>query len=477
MEQLDENFVSTADLQRLTAEDNDLRQVQKWVQSGSWPQKSHNGKMTLKPFLERRSELTTSHGLVYWGSRVVIPQRARKTVLALLHESHRAASAMKALARSIIWYPGIDQDLERMVSQCTKCAQVSPAPPARDPVPWPETNEKWSRVHVDFAGPIDGFMLLVLVDSHSKWIEAVPLKCTSGEATTSALRSIFSRFGIPRTVVSDNGPQFVSAEFQRFCERNNIRHIFSPPYFPQANGLAERAVRTVKEGLQRLSRGSMVTRLARFLHEYRRTPGKDGCSPSQRLLGYDIRSRLDAALPPLPTPCSQSEASPFRPGQPVWFRNYGPGDKWSPGIVKATTGSRLVQVQSPGDGKDHRRHADQLRRRDPGDAATEPPAPAPASETVPPEAASAPDPALETVPPEAVPTSVPPTPRRSTRSRRSPITSLLQGERSVGERMTLHALRFTRLTEVVFVFFFYSKPPIYQDRPRRKIRQNDDDDE
>ncbi|KAM7285227.1 uncharacterized protein ISCGN_032185 [Ixodes scapularis] len=146
MEQLDEKLVSTADLQRLTAEDNDLRQVQKWVQSGSWPQKNHNGKMTLKPFLERRSELTTSHGLVYWGSRVVIPQSARKTVLALLHESHRAASAMKALARSIIWYPGIDQDLEPMVSQCPKCAQVSPAPPARDPVPWPETNEKWSRV-------------------------------------------------------------------------------------------------------------------------------------------------------------------------------------------------------------------------------------------------------------------------------------------------------------------------------------------
>ncbi|CAN8020692.1 unnamed protein product [Ixodes persulcatus] len=97
MEQLDENFVSTADLQQLTTEDNDLRQ------SGSWPSKNHNGEVTLMPYLERRSELTTSHG--YWGSRVVILQRARKTVFALLHESHRAASTMKALARSIIWYP------------------------------------------------------------------------------------------------------------------------------------------------------------------------------------------------------------------------------------------------------------------------------------------------------------------------------------------------------------------------------------
>lgn len=144
----------------------------------------------------------------------------------------------------------------------------------------------------------------------------------------------------------------------------------------------------------------MVARLARFLHEYRRTPGKDGRSPSQRLLGYDKRSRLDAALPPLPTPFSQPETNPFRPGQPVWFRNYSLGDKWSPGIVKSTSGCRLV----------HRRHADQLRRRDPGDTAPEPSAPAPASEAAPPEA----------VPTSDVPAPVPQTPRRSTRSHLPP---------------------------------------------------------
>lgn len=129
-EQLNENFISTALLKRLSAEDVDLKQVRSWIQDGCCPLKHQVAAETLRPFLNRQNELTFAHGLVYWGCRVVIPQGARKLVLHLLHESHRAASAMKSLARTMIWYPGIDQDLERMVQQCQQCGQLAPNPPA-----------------------------------------------------------------------------------------------------------------------------------------------------------------------------------------------------------------------------------------------------------------------------------------------------------------------------------------------------------
>ncbi|KAM7309690.1 uncharacterized protein ISCGN_006684 [Ixodes scapularis] len=63
------------------------------------------------------------------------------------------------------------------------------------------------------------------------------------------------------------------------------------------------------------------------------------------------------------------EKCKFRQKESVWFRKYSPGEKWSPGVVKSTSGSRLVEVQSPDVANIHRRHADQLRSRDSGDKA------------------------------------------------------------------------------------------------------------
>lgn len=84
------------------------------------------------------------------------------------------------------------------------------------------------------------------------WIEAV---CTPG-ATSGAvveLRTLFAQFGIPETIVSDNGTCFVSAEFEAFLAHNEIKHITSAPYHPSSNGLAERAVQIVKRGLRKIT--------------------------------------------------------------------------------------------------------------------------------------------------------------------------------------------------------------------------------
>ena len=74
----------------------------------------------------------------------------------------------------------------------------------------------WKIVHVDFAGPFQGKMLFIIVDTHSKWLEVTTMASTTTLHTVEALRSIFSRYGPTDQLVSDNGPQFTSDNFAQF---------------------------------------------------------------------------------------------------------------------------------------------------------------------------------------------------------------------------------------------------------------------
>ena len=145
----------------------------------------------------------------------------------------------------------------------------------------------------DHAGPYHGKLFLVLVDAHSKWIEVQTVNSTSAESTIAVLRSLFATHGIPEQIVTDNGSGFRSTEFQVFITQNGIKHIFTSPYHPASNGLAERAVQTFKSTVSKMD-GPMDRRIARFLLKYRITPQTTtGLSPAQLLMGRRIRTALD----------------------------------------------------------------------------------------------------------------------------------------------------------------------------------------
>ena len=138
----------------------------------------------------------------------------------------------------------------------------------------------------------------MVVDAHSKWIEGFPMNTSTSNATIEKLRIAFSAHGLPEMVVTDNGSNFVSEEFEDFLKQNGIRHIRAAPYHPSSNGLAERAVQTFKEGMKKLKDGSLETRVSRFLSRYRITPQTTtGVSPAELLLGRKPKSRLDLLYP------------------------------------------------------------------------------------------------------------------------------------------------------------------------------------
>ena len=129
----------------------------------------------------------------------------------------------------------------------------------------------WQRIHLDYAGPINDKMFLVVIDAHSKWMEVELVQSATAHATSEHLRIIFVRFGLPEVMVTNNGTSFTSSEFQEFAQRNSIRNVRITPYHPSSNVLAERAVQTFKLGLRKQLTSTLQTKLSHFLFHYRLT--------------------------------------------------------------------------------------------------------------------------------------------------------------------------------------------------------------
>ena len=165
---------------------------------------------------------------------------------------------MKALARSYIWWPGMDAEIDNLVKACSVCQQSRPAPAVAPLHSWEWPSELWSRLHLDFAGPFMGHMFLILMDAHSKWLDVHLMQSITSANTIEKLRMVFATHGLPRKVVTDNGS---SLEFRTFMSKNGITHVTTAPYHPSSNGLAERAVQTVKRGLKATKGDSLQERL------------------------------------------------------------------------------------------------------------------------------------------------------------------------------------------------------------------------
>ncbi|XP_060545241.1 uncharacterized protein K02A2.6-like [Pantherophis guttatus] len=246
------DLVTASDVAKLSAKDPTLVQVLDWVRRG-WPLGPVPGEF--QPFTTRQHELSISRGCLLWGSRVVIPPTLRRPVLQRLHESHPGTDRMKALGRSYVWWPKMDQAISEWVAKCQRCQQSRPVPPAATPREWETPRSPWSRLHIDLAGPFMGQNLLIVVDAYSKWVEIARMASTTSDAVIKVLRNLFATHGLPDVVVSDNGPQFTSATFQLFLAGLGIRHALVAPYHPSSNGRAERAVRSAKDALARFGPG------------------------------------------------------------------------------------------------------------------------------------------------------------------------------------------------------------------------------
>lgn len=205
---------------------------------------------------------------------------------------------MKALARSYVWWPKIDKDIEAKINVCKECQKTRHMPCKARLHPWEWARAPWSRIHIDFAGPINGCYFLIVIDAYSKWLEVRQVSTTSTAVTIQVLRELFATHGIPDVCVSDNGTAFTSTDFRGFLKRNGIRQALVAPYHPSSNGQAERMVQNVKAALKKMKGSDVKLKLVRYLLTQHVTPhAVTGRSPAEIIMGRKLNIALDRLFP------------------------------------------------------------------------------------------------------------------------------------------------------------------------------------
>ena len=126
----------------------------------------------------------------------MVPAKLQERVLQELHVGHPGASKMKAVARSYLWWPGLNKCLDKKAKTCASCQEIKNNPPMAPLHPWIWPTQPWKSVHIDFTGPFKGHMFLVAVDSHSKWPEVKIMNSTTSQRTIEVLRELFATYGL-----------------------------------------------------------------------------------------------------------------------------------------------------------------------------------------------------------------------------------------------------------------------------------------
>ncbi|UYV71900.1 hypothetical protein LAZ67_9000991, partial [Cordylochernes scorpioides] len=272
--------------------DRTLFKLYKIIETGELPSSPNDD---LIPYLNRIDDFTILQECIFLENRMVIPKSLHERVLQLLHESHAGTNKMKMMARSSIWWPGMDSSIEIITKNCRTCLSNESLPPQRTES-WPKYAGPWRRVHMDYFN-FKNKLFLLAVDSFSSWVEVSEVPSTSAYFCINFMRNCIARYGFPQVVVSDNGPPFFSSDFGDFLSKNGISHVTSPPYHPQSNGQAEVSVREVKKLLKKqLYENEQVElnlALSRALFFIRTDVNiRKGTSPAELFLGRKIRSRL-----------------------------------------------------------------------------------------------------------------------------------------------------------------------------------------
>lgn len=311
---------------------------------------------------------TLQNGCVLRGIRTYIPPKFRNNILTELHEGHLGIVKMKALARSYVFWPNIDQDIERLCRECHPCSLHKGRPLNVKKHYWEYPMGPWERIHADFA--IYGKTIyLIIVDAHSKWPEIHILQDMNSNTIIKIFDNLIVSYGTPKTLVTDNQSSLVSYAMQRYLQRHNIKHLTIPPYHAATNGLAERMVGALKQCLRTLQYGSGTTqeKLYTFLRAYRRAPhSSTGISPAMLFLKREIRTNLDMVRPQVPPIIAKRQEATFmdpmlHEGESVAVRSFvNPLHKWKKGTIVARDGQLQYTVLI--DGELHRKHVEHLRR-------------------------------------------------------------------------------------------------------------------
>ena len=279
-----DNVINTSLMDEIkSVQDPVMDKLKKYILKGKWPDYDKK----LLPYKRNVEEYTIQNGIVYRGLRVVIPKCLQHRTLKLLHHHHPGVVRMRRLARQHCWWPSIDQQINDYCSHCLTCKKNVSRPYNSSLFSWSETSRPFERVHCDI-GFIDKQQFLIYVDSYSCWLDVQPLKNLKSTTLIDSFRDIFKYVGIPDSIVTDNGSNFVSDEMSKFFNSNYIKHFKTPAYHHQSNGLAERYIQHLKLFLRKNSFSLLLQSLSNFCLTHNTTPLSASIAPADIIFSFSV---------------------------------------------------------------------------------------------------------------------------------------------------------------------------------------------
>jgi len=326
-----------------------------------WPLKKIEVPESIRSYFDVRDELTIQDELVFKGQRLVIPTVLQNEVMSTIHSTHVGLEGCLRRARDNVYWPQMNAQLKDYISRCDICLAFRENPGKETLKQHEFPARPWSKVGVDLC-ELHGRTLVVVVDYYSNFIEVERITNLTTQGVTKVLKEMFARYGIPDQVMSDNGPQFPSASFKEFAAEWMFKHVTSSPHYPQSNGKAENAVKTVK----RLFSKCRDARKSEYqaLLDWRNTPTEGmGTSPAQRFLGRRCRTLLPtcAALlqPSFSVQKNVQHQKKMKKHQKFYYdqhvKDLPPGDsvqirlpgqvRWTAGVCTKVAGPRSYEVK------------------------------------------------------------------------------------------------------------------------------------
>jgi hypothetical protein len=243
----------------------------------------------LKPYYHFRALIAEVDGVLVKGSKILIPSALRKEMLEKIHEGHMGIEKCQSRAREVMYWPNMGQDIENKVNCCSICQKHRYRQPREPLIQHEIPCEPWVKIGADLF-TLGGKNFLVVIDYTSNYPEVAELEELSAACTINHMKDIIARHGLPRTVITDNGPQFACREFAGFAKEYGFDHVSSSPEYPQSNGRAEKAVQIVKRLLKKAKEADADPYLA--LLSYRATPLGGDKSPGEICMHRKLRTKL-----------------------------------------------------------------------------------------------------------------------------------------------------------------------------------------
>ena len=229
-----------------------------------------------------------------------LPPGFRRGAFRGLHElAHLGVRATLKLVRDCYVWHSLVKDVTRWTKECVQCQRSKVQRHVRSPVgKFPVPEGRFKALHMDIVGPLPESRgqryLLTVINRSTRWLEAYPMAGISAEECASVfLQGWILHFGVPGQLVTDRGRQFESQLWRHAMARLGVKHGTTTAYHPQANGLVERAHRTLKAALMARLQGAA----ARWFNELQvvllglRTAFKPdlGFTPAECVFGQRLR--------------------------------------------------------------------------------------------------------------------------------------------------------------------------------------------